>query len=106
MSDKQYDFGLLQYSGTDDNKVVANSMMEDTEPTLLQYLTRNNIPVVQEVPDRWGVFCVYDSVYKVYIVYFDKESGIYIKEYKYSLKWISIVAKSLDDDKPEVKIEL
>jgi hypothetical protein len=106
MSDKQYEFGLLQYRGTDDNKVVANSTREDTEPTLLQYLTWNNIPIVQEVPDRWGVFCVNDSVYKVYTVYFDKESGIYIKEYQYSLKWISIVAKSLDDDKREVKIEL
>jgi hypothetical protein len=112
MPDKQYEFGLLQYSGTDDNKVVANSIREDTEPTLLQYLIRNNIPLIQEVPERWGVYCVSDEkwgVYKVFMVYFDKEAGIYIKEYQYSLKWINIVAKSIDDkaeDKHEVKIEL
>lgn len=106
------EFGLLQYNGTDDNKVVANSIREDTEPTLLQYLVRNNIPLVQEVPERWGVYCIVDEkqgVYKVFIVYFDKEAGIYIKEYQYSLQWISIVAKTLkdkSDDEKEIKIEL
>lgn len=106
------EFGLLQYNGTDDNKVVANSIREDTEPTLLQYLIRNNIPIVQEVPERWGVYCVSDEkqgVYKVFTVYFDKEGGIYIKEYQYSLKWINIVAKTIEDksdDEKEIKIEL
>ena len=38
-----------------------------------------------------------NNVYKVCIVYFDKESGIYIKEYQYSLRWINIIAKSIDD---------
>ena len=38
-----------------------------------------------------------NNVYKVFIVYFDKESGIYIKEYQYSLRWINIIAKSIDD---------
>ena len=106
------EFGLLQYNGTDDNKVVANSIREDTKPTLLQYLIKNNIPIVQEVPERWGVYCVDDEkqgVYKVFMVYFDKEAGIYIKEYQYSLQWISIVAKTLkdkNDDEKEIKIEL
>ena len=114
MSEKQYDYGLLQYNGTNDNKIVANSILEDTKPTLLQYLIRNNIPIVQEIPDRWGVYCVReekDTVYAVYTVYFDKEGGIYIKEYQYSLQWINILAKSLDDkekekDHGEIKIEL
>lgn len=99
MSEKQYDYGLLQYNGSDDNKIVANSILEDTNPTLLNYLIRNNIPLVVEVPDRWGIYCVRDeryNVYKVYMVYFDKESGIYIKEYQYSLQWINIVAKTIE----------
>jgi len=103
MSEKQYDYGLLQYNGTDDNKVVANSILEDTRPTLLNYLIRNNIPIVDEVPERWGLYCVRDEkpdVFKVYMVYFDKEGGIYIKQYQYSLQWINIVAKTIDY-KPE-----
>jgi len=99
MSDKQYDYGLLQYNGTDDNKIVANSILEDTKPTLLNYLIRNNIPIVNEVPERWGLYCVRDEhpdVYKVFMVYFDKEGGVYIKEYQYSLQWINIVAKAID----------
>ena len=108
MSDKQYDFGLLQYNGTNDNKIVANSIIEDTRPTLLNYLLRNNIPLVDEVPERWGLYCVRDEkpdVFQVYMVYFDKEGGIYIKQYQYSLQWINIVAKSIDD-KPEIDKEM
>jgi hypothetical protein len=104
MSEKQYDYGLLQYNGTNDNKIVANSILEDTTPTLLQYLIRNNISVVHEIPDRWGVYCVRDeqeTVYMVYTVSFDKESGIYIKEYQYSLQWINILATSLNDTEKE-----
>ena len=100
MSEKQYDYGLLQYNGTEDNKIVANSILENTEPTILQYLIKNNIPIVNEIPERWGVYCMreeHNNVYKVFIVYFDKESGIYIKEYQYSLRWINIIAKSIDD---------
>ena len=63
-------------------------------------LIKNNIPIVNEIPERWGVYCMREeqnNVYKVFIVYFDKESGIYIKEYQYSLRWINIIAKSIDD---------
>lgn len=99
MSINQYEYGLLQYNGTDDNKIVANSIIEDTKPTLLNYLLRNNIPVVDEVPERWGLYCVRDErpdVYKVFMVYFDKEGGIYIKQYQYSLQWINIIAKPIE----------
>jgi hypothetical protein len=105
--DKQYDFGLLQYNYSDDNKIVANSILEDTKPTLLNYLIRNNIPLVPSIPERWGIYCIQDekrSVFKVYMVYFDKESGVYISEYQYSLQWINIVAKAIDD-KPDNKTE-
>ena len=36
------------------------------------------------------------------MVYFDKESGIYIKQYQYSLQWINIVAKSIDDKEMQI----
>ena len=105
MTEKQYDCGLLQYNGTDNNKIVANSIIEDTRPTLLNYLLRNNIPIVDEVPERWGIYCVPNEkpdVFTVYMVYFDKESGIYIKQYQYSLQWINIVAKSIDDKEMQI----
>ena len=92
-----YDVGLLQYNFSDKNEIVCYGNKKTCRPTILAYLTSVNIPVVSFIPDALGVFCVEeDSIYKVYQVYKDVESSIFIKEYQYSLKWMSVVACTVE----------
>ena len=89
-------YGLLQYNYTNINKIVINSTLENTSPTLLQYLTNNNVPMVESLPDKNGVFCQKHpdfDVFNIYIVYFDKESDQYISVYQYSLQWLNVIVK-------------
>jgi hypothetical protein len=84
--------GLLQYNYTDKQFIIAYSNKEDALPTLINYLLRNGIALVSDIPQFTGMYCVREDndVFKVYLVYFDKESDIFINEYQYSLSWLLI----------------
>jgi hypothetical protein len=84
--------GLLQYNYTDKQFIIAYSSKEDALPTLINYLLRNRIALVSDIPQLTGMYCVREEndVFKVYLVYFDKESDIFINEYQYSLSWLLI----------------
>lgn len=87
-------YGLLQYNYTDTNKIVINSTLSNTTPTLLQYLSSNNIPLVVTIPDTAGIFCQRQqdpNVFNVYLVYLDNESRQYISLYQYSLQWLNVI---------------
>ena len=84
--------GLLQYNYTDKQFIIAYSNKEDCLPTLINYLLRNKIALVGDLPQSSGMYCVREEneIYKVYLIYFDKESEIYVNEYQYSLSWLLI----------------
>ena len=96
-SDKQIysvsvSMGLLQYNYTDKQFIIAYSSKEDSLPTLINYLLRNKIALVGDIPQSSGLYCIREDndIFKVYMVYFDKESEIFINEYQYSLAWLLI----------------
>ena len=96
-SDKQIysvsvSMGLLQYNYTDKQFIIAYSSKEDSLPTLINYLLRNKIALVGDIPQSSGLYCIREDndIFKVYMVYFDKESEIFINEYQYSLTWLLI----------------
>jgi len=84
--------GLIQYNYTDKMFIIAYSNKEDSLPTLINYLLRNKIALVSNIPELTGMFCVREDgdIFKVYVNYFDKESGIFISDFQYALNWISI----------------
>jgi len=84
--------GLLQYNYTDKQFIIAYSSKEDSLPTLINYLLRNKIALVSDIPQSTGMYCIREDndIYKVYMVYYDKESEIFINEYQYSLNWLLI----------------
>ena len=84
--------GLLQYNYTDKQFIIAYSSKEDSLPTLINYLLRNKIALVGDIPQSTGMYCIREDndIYKVYLVYYDKESEIFINEYQYSLSWLLI----------------
>ena len=87
-----FSLALLQYSYTDNNRIVAYAQNEETSlPTLLNYLSNNNVIMVPVLPDKGGVFCVMENgIRNVYQNAYDKESGVILNIYQYSLNWISI----------------
>lgn len=84
--------GLIQYNYSDKMFIIAYSNKEDSLPTLINYLLRNKIALVSNIPELTGMFCVREDgdIFKVYVNYFDKESGIFISDFQYALNWISI----------------
>lgn len=85
------DSALLQYNYSDTNAIVAYCNVVNRSPTLLNYLITNSIASVASLPSSAGLYCVEEgAVSKVYTVYFDAESGIYINVYQYTLGWLSI----------------
>ena len=84
--------GLIQYNYTDKMFIIAYSNKEDSLPTLINYLLRNQIALVSNIPELTGMFCIREDgdIFKVYVNYFDKESGIFISDFQYALNWISI----------------
>jgi hypothetical protein len=85
------DSALLQYNYSDTNEIVDYCNVVNRKPTLLNYLINNKIASVASLPSRVGLYCVEDeSVFKVYTVYFDVESSIYINVYQYTLGWLNI----------------
>ena len=85
------DSALLQYSYSDTNAIIAYCNTVNRTPTLLNYLISNSIASVTSLPNSVGLFCVEESgVFKVYTIYFDMESSIYINVYQYSLNWLDI----------------
>ena len=84
--------GLLSYNYTDKMSIIAYSSKEDSLPTLINYLLRNRIALVGDIPQSTGMYCIREDndIYKVYMVYYDKESEIFINEYQYSLSWLLI----------------
>jgi len=98
--------GLMQYNYTDKMFIIAYSNKEDSLPTLINYLLRNKIALVSDLPEATGMFCIRaeNDVFKVYVNYFDKESEIFISDFQYALTWILIQPYNLYtkiDDKPE-----
>ena len=82
---------LLQYNYSDTNTIVAYCNIVNRTPTLLNYLITNSIASVSSLPSSSGLYCVEEgSVYKVYTIYFDAESSIYVTVYQYTLGWLDI----------------
>lgn len=104
--DPVYDVGLLQYNFSDKNEIVCYGNKKTCRPTILGYLTNVNIPVVSFIPDAVGVFCIEEGdIYKVYQVYKDVESSIFIKEYQYSLKWIDVGVSEVKGDQGDQGVQ-
>ena len=85
------DSALLQSNYTDVYSIVAYCNTVNRTPTILNYLIANSIASVTSLPSSTGLFCVEESgIFKVYTIYFDMESSIYINVYQYSLNWLDI----------------
>ena len=87
-----FSLALLQYNYSDNNLLVAYAQNEETAlPSLLNYLSKSNVAAVPVLPDKRGVFCVVENcINNVYQNVYDKESGVILNMYQYSLGWISI----------------
>jgi hypothetical protein len=85
------DSALLQYNYSDTNTVVAYCNTVNRTPTLLNYLITNSISSVSSLPSSTGIYCVEESgIHKVYTIYYDSDSSIYVNVYQYSLGWLDI----------------
>jgi hypothetical protein len=100
------DSGLLQYNYTDNQLIVAYCNINDRLNTLINYLMKNKISLVGSIPDAVGLYCVKEEdVYKVYTVYVDEESKIYIKEYQYSLNWVDVIVDVIQGKKGDQGVQ-
>ena len=82
---------LLRYDNGDRKDLVISSKSENTFDTLIKYLTKIDVPFVENLPEKQGVYCTPDDddkSYDAYQIILDKEDNTYNSYYLYSLKWL------------------
>jgi hypothetical protein len=92
---------LLRYNNNDKNELITAAEPKESINVLLKYLDRAGIALVDNVPDKQGLFCVNEKVaYCVYQSVFNKEDNTFESYLIYSLQWLPWTekhAKSLEE---------
>lgn len=92
---------LLRYNNNDKNELITAAEPKESINVLLKYLDKAGIALVDNIPEKQGLFCVDEKVaYRVYQSVFNKEDNTFECYLIYSLQWLpwgEKQAKSLEE---------
>lgn len=81
---------LLRYNNNDKNELITAAEPKESINALLKYLDKAGIALVDNIPEKQGLFCVDEKVaYRVYQSVFNKEDNTFECYLIYSLQWLS-----------------
>ncbi len=80
---------LLRYNNNDKNELITAAEPKESINVLLRYLDRAGIALVDNIPEKQGLFCVNENIaYRVYQSVFNKEDNTFESYLIYSLQWL------------------